>query len=67
MTIYNDMISYDLARDAIKGLLVKTALDPSLVDYVLMGTVVQEVVCFASRVYLFLNRGYESKLMSNYY
>ncbi|KAF0687669.1 Aste57867_20653 [Aphanomyces stellatus] len=42
-TVYNDLMAYDLMRDAIKGLLVKTALEPSKVDYVLCGTVIQEV------------------------
>ncbi|CAK4082834.1 unnamed protein product [Aphanomyces euteiches] len=42
-TVYSDLMAYDLMRDAIKGLLVKTALEPSKVDYVLCGTVIQEV------------------------
>lgn len=43
LSVYNDVMSYDLARDSIKGLLNKTALDPKLVEYVIMGTVIQEV------------------------
>ena len=31
----------DLARFAMKGILDKTALDPSLLDYVNFGTVIQ--------------------------
>ncbi|ETW08203.1 hypothetical protein H310_00852 [Aphanomyces invadans] len=42
-TVYNDLMAYDLMRDAIKGLLVKTAIDPAKIDYVLCGTVIQEV------------------------
>jgi acetyl-CoA acyltransferase len=41
-TVYNDYMAVDLARFALKGLLVKTALDPKLIDYVLLGTVIQE-------------------------
>ncbi|DAZ99648.1 TPA: hypothetical protein N0F65_001885 [Lagenidium giganteum] len=37
------MIAYDLLREAYKGLLVKTALDPAKIDCVLGGTVIQEV------------------------
>lgn len=33
----------DLAREALRGLLRKTGIDPALVDYVVMGTVLQEV------------------------
>lgn len=33
----------DLAREAIKGLLRKTGVSPDLVDYIVMGTVLQEV------------------------
>lgn len=43
LTKYNDAMPYDLARDAIKGILNKTALQPNDVDYVLMGTVAQDV------------------------
>ncbi|RHY59833.1 hypothetical protein DYB38_004685 [Aphanomyces astaci] len=42
-TVYSDLMAYDLMRDAIKGLLVKTAIDPAKIDYVLCGTVIQEV------------------------
>jgi len=36
-------MAYDLGRMALKGLLGRTAMDPSLVDYVTFGTVSQEV------------------------
>ncbi|OQS07107.1 trifunctional enzyme subunit beta, mitochondrial precursor [Thraustotheca clavata] len=42
-TLYEDLMAYDLMRDSIKGLLNKTALDPASVDYVICGTVIQEV------------------------
>ena len=43
MSAYNDLISYDLARLAMTGLITKTGVSPKEVDYVLMGTVLQEV------------------------
>ena len=41
-TKYKDQMAVDLMRYALRGLLTKTALPPSEVDYVLCGTVVQE-------------------------
>jgi acetyl-CoA acyltransferase len=41
-SVYGDLLAVDLARLATKGLLTKTALDPALIDYVFMGTVIQE-------------------------
>ena len=41
-TAYNDYLAVDLARFAIKGLLVKTAVDPEMIDYLCMGTVISE-------------------------
>lgn len=40
---YKDLISYDLGRLALKGLLHKSHLDPQEIDSVIMGTVVSEV------------------------
>jgi acetyl-CoA acetyltransferase family protein len=40
-TEYFELISYDLAREALKGILVRNSLDPKRVDTVIMGTVVQ--------------------------
>jgi len=34
-TLYKNEIAVELAQRAIKGLLVKTALDPAKIDYVL--------------------------------
>nr|CCA18002.1 trifunctional enzyme subunit beta putative [Albugo laibachii Nc14] len=42
-TLYKDVVAYDLLRDAFKGLIIKTALDPAKIDYVIAGTVIQEV------------------------
>uniref|UniRef100_M4B4R3 acetyl-CoA C-acyltransferase n=1 Tax=Hyaloperonospora arabidopsidis (strain Emoy2) TaxID=559515 RepID=M4B4R3_HYAAE len=42
-TVYKDVIAYDMMREAFKGLLTKTALDPTAIDYVIAGTVIQEV------------------------
>ncbi len=42
-TGYADLTSYDLGRMALKGLLRRTGLDPSQVDRVVMGSVVQNV------------------------
>eukprot|EP00981_Chlorochromonas_danica_P000869 scaffold211_cov168-Ochromonas_danica.AAC.10 len=41
-TVYKDLLAVDLARLALRGLLNKTALDPALIDYIYMGTVIQE-------------------------
>lgn len=41
-TVYGDYLAVDLARMAIKGLLTKTAVDPSSIDYLYYGTVIQE-------------------------
>ena len=42
-TDYMDLMSYQLGQFAIKGLLVKTGLDPKEVDKVVMGTVIHNV------------------------
>ena len=42
-TIYSDEMAVDLQRLAYKGLMDKTALDKKEVDYVISGTVIQEV------------------------
>ena len=40
---YVDMMAYDLSRLAVTGLMNKTAVSPSDIDYVLWGTVSQEI------------------------
>ena len=42
-TIYEDLMAVDLQRLAIKGLVDKVALPKDEVDYVIAGTVIQEV------------------------
>ena len=42
-TIYQDQLAVDLQRLAFQGLITKTALDKSDVDYILAGSVIQEV------------------------
>ena len=39
---YANYMAVDLGRLALKGLLVKTALDPATIDYLYYGTVIQE-------------------------
>ena len=41
-SVYGDYLAVDLGRMALKGLLTKTALDPASIDYMFMGTVIQE-------------------------
>ena len=41
-TVYGKYLAVDLARMALKGLLTKTALSPSEIDYLYYGTVIQE-------------------------
>jgi len=40
---FEDLMAYELGRHAIKGVIDKTGIDPAVVDYVYMGTVIQEV------------------------
>ena len=42
-TEYRELTSYDLARMAVKALLDKTGNDPGAIDWVLMGSVIQNV------------------------
>lgn len=42
-TNYNDLMAYDLGRMAIKGLLARNSVAPSVIDRVILGTVIQEV------------------------
>ena len=37
------MWGHDLAREALRALVVRTGISPSVVDYVTFGTVIQEV------------------------
>lgn len=42
-TSYADLMPHDLARAALQGLLTKTGLPKDAVDYIIYGTVIQEV------------------------
>ena len=42
-TDYTDLVSYDLARTALKGLLTRSGLGGASIDRVILGTVVQNV------------------------
>lgn len=42
-TDYKDLMSYELGKFAIKGLLQKTGIDPAVIDTVIMGTVISNV------------------------
>lgn len=42
-TGYKDLMSYDLAREVLKGLIHKTEINPRHIDRVIMGSVIQEV------------------------
>ena len=39
---FGGFLAHDLAREALKGLIKRTAMDTSAVDYICMGTVIQE-------------------------
>merc|ERR1719244_1879050 len=40
---YKNLMPHDLQRHAMVGLLNKTGVDPKLIEYVCIGTVIQEV------------------------
>lgn len=42
-TAYNDLMAYDLGRLAIEGLLARSEINGSRLDYVIMGTVMQDI------------------------
>jgi len=42
-TQYNKLMPHDLARQSLKGLATRIGLDKTAVDYICMGTVIQEV------------------------
>ncbi len=41
-TVFTDLRSYDLGRMAVSGLLHRTRIDPSLIDLLVMGTVIAD-------------------------
>ena len=42
-TAYYDLMAWELGSYAIKGLIARTGLDPSLIEYIIMGTVMSDV------------------------
>ena len=42
-TSFKELLPHDLQREAFSGLLRRTGIDPSIVDYIVAGTVIQEV------------------------
>ena len=42
-TAYYDLMAWELGRFAVKGLIARTGIEPSLIDYVIMGTVMADV------------------------
>ncbi len=42
-TVFYDLMAWELGRFAVKGLIVRTGIDPSIIDYVIMGTVLADV------------------------
>jgi hypothetical protein len=57
-TDYSDLLAVDLGRLVLKGLVVKTAIDPSMVDHIHFGTgkcilfVLYERVCMSLSIYI---------------
>ncbi|HUN54016.1 MAG TPA: acetyl-CoA C-acyltransferase [Smithella sp.] len=42
-TAFYDLMAWELGRFAVKGLIARTGIEPSVIDYVIMGTVVADV------------------------
>jgi acetyl-CoA acetyltransferase family protein len=42
-TAFYDLMAWELGRCAVKGLIARTGVDPSVIDYVIMGTVMADV------------------------
>jgi len=42
-TSFKELLPHDLQREAFSGLLRRTGIDPQIVDYIVAGTVIQEV------------------------
>ena len=42
-TNYKELLPHDLQREAMLGLLRRTGVDPNIVEYIVAGTVIQEV------------------------
>ena len=42
-TAFYDLMAWELGRFAVKGLIVRTGIEPSIIDYVIMGTVMADI------------------------
>ena len=42
-TVYKDLMAYELSKHAVTSLLRKTNLSPEQIEYLILGTVIQEV------------------------
>ena len=42
-TVYKELLPHDLQREAMLGLLRRSGIDKDIVDYIIAGTVIQEV------------------------
>lgn len=42
-TAFYNLMAWELGRYAVKGLIVRTGIDPSVIDYVIMGTVMSDI------------------------
>lgn len=65
MTDYKDMMPHDLARSALLGLVKKTNLPRDVVDYIIFGTVIQEVKTSNIAREAALGAGFSDKIPSH--
>ena len=42
-TAFYDLMAWELGRYAVKGLIARTGIEPSIIDYVIMGTVMADI------------------------
>jgi acetyl-CoA acyltransferase len=42
-TAFYDLMAWELGRFAVKGLIARTGIEPSIIDYVIMGTVMADI------------------------
>jgi len=61
-TQYNKLMPHDIARQALKGLTTRIGLDKSAVDYICLGTVIQEVKTSNIAREAALGAGYSDKI-----
>uniref|UniRef100_A0A667ZKJ1 Trifunctional enzyme subunit beta, mitochondrial n=1 Tax=Myripristis murdjan TaxID=586833 RepID=A0A667ZKJ1_9TELE len=64
-TTYSDLMPHDLARAALQGLLHRTAIPKDVVDYIIYGTVIQEVKTSNVAREAALGAGFSDKIPSH--